>query len=66
MYFKLYYRHSVMHTFLKVKCGWKVNIVHPNAAVGVLKLTELFMPCFDFLKSKMMIFNILWYWKKFQ
>ena len=34
----------------------KVNIVHPNAAVEVLKLTKLFIPCFDFLKYKMMIY----------
>ena len=35
----------------------KVNIVHPNAAVEVLKHTQMFIPCFDFLKDKMMIFS---------
>ena len=29
--------------------------MHPNAAVEVLKLTSLFILCFDFLKYKMMI-----------
>ena len=38
MNFKLYYRHSGMHT-IKVKYVSKVNIVHTNAAVEVLKLT---------------------------
>ena len=33
----------------------KVNIVHPNAAVEVLKLK--FIPCFGFFKYKMMIFK---------
>ena len=28
--------------------------MHPNAVVEVLKLTLLFIPCFDFLKYKMM------------
>ena len=54
MYFKLYYRHSGMHT-IKVKYVCKVNIVHPSAAVEVLKLLIVFSPCFDFLKYKMMI-----------
>ena len=30
--------------------------MHPNAAVEVLKLMKQFIPCFDFLKYKMMIF----------
>ena len=44
MHFKLYYKHSGMHT-IYVKYMWKVNTVHPNAAVKVLKLTFMFIPC---------------------
>ena len=53
MYFKLYYRHSGMNT-IKVKYVWNVNIVHPRAAVEVLKLLIVF--------SLVLIFESMKWW----